>query len=538
MSIYAIGVLFTLVLYVIVGNYAGSKVKDTADYYVMGRKAPTILIVGTLVASYISTNSMMGETGFAYDGYSGLLMILVIINIAGYVIGALYFGRYVRRSEVVTIPEYFGKRFNSRKVQIAAGCTVILGLLAYLLAVTQGSSMLMVELLGIDKTWATILVFVIFASFTIYGGSPGVIITDTLMFFVFMAALLCTAPILINQAGGWSETLSFLANIDGAKAGILSWHGAVGPDGFWPTALVGFIWAITLGVAWLFVVAVSPWQLSRYLMAKNEHVVIRSALIASMAIVFIYLAFPIIGITIAKINPGLDNSERAYLWAAYNILPKWLGIGVLSGILAAGLSSASTFLSVMGFSITNDILPQKMVSIEKNRLKFTRITVLVCGIICMVLVLIQPPSIFWLTYFAGTVFASSWGIIGFLSVWNKKVSSEGAFWGIILGFLGNVVPKLMEVAKIITLPVYLDVFITGILCSAVGIYLGTKLKPEITQPEIDFQNRLFIVPEDNNNPIEVKKTLNCAKLTFAVSILTTIVLLIWYGIPYSRIIGN
>ena len=40
-------------------------------------------------------------------------------------------------------------------------------------------------------------------------------------------------------------------------------------------------YALILGLAWGIVVAVSPWQASRYLMARNEHTVIRSATITA-----------------------------------------------------------------------------------------------------------------------------------------------------------------------------------------------------------------------------------------------------------------
>ena len=54
MNIYATGILISIIVYLAVGNYAGRKVKHLEDYFVAGRKAPTLLIVGTLVASFMS----------------------------------------------------------------------------------------------------------------------------------------------------------------------------------------------------------------------------------------------------------------------------------------------------------------------------------------------------------------------------------------------------------------------------------------------------------------------------------------------------
>lgn len=113
MTIYAIGVFLTFIVYIVVGNWAGRSVKDVDDYYVSGRNAPTVLIVGTLVASYLSTVAFMGETGFSYEGYVIPLLILILVTFLGYFGGAYYFGRFIRRSKAITLPAYFGARFNS-----------------------------------------------------------------------------------------------------------------------------------------------------------------------------------------------------------------------------------------------------------------------------------------------------------------------------------------------------------------------------------------------------------------------------------------
>lgn len=45
------------------------------------------------------------------------------------------------------------------------------------------------------------------------------------------------------------------------------------------------IWAIILDLAWGVVYAVSPWQSSRHLMARNEHVVLRAAIYTCIVVI-------------------------------------------------------------------------------------------------------------------------------------------------------------------------------------------------------------------------------------------------------------
>ena len=71
MDIYTWAILLSVLVYIAVGNYAGRRVKHLDDYFVAGRRAPTLLIIGTLIASMLSTNAFLGETGFVYDGQAG-----------------------------------------------------------------------------------------------------------------------------------------------------------------------------------------------------------------------------------------------------------------------------------------------------------------------------------------------------------------------------------------------------------------------------------------------------------------------------------
>jgi len=185
MDIYSGAILASLIVYIAVGNYAGRRVKKLDDYFVAGRRAPTLLIVGTLVASVLSTNAFLGETGFVYEGQAGPYLLWPPIAAMGYIFGALLFGRYLRRSRALTVADYFGKRFNSHRVQVAAGITIIFGLGGYLLAVTQGTAFLLTHVTDFTFTQSLVISWISYTAFTMYAGSRGVILTDTLMFLLF-----------------------------------------------------------------------------------------------------------------------------------------------------------------------------------------------------------------------------------------------------------------------------------------------------------------------------------------------------------------
>ena len=138
MNGFQLGIVVSLACYFAVGWYAGQRVKHLEDFFVAGRNAPTVLILGTLVASFMSTNAFIGEAGMSYQGHAPLVIIMTCFNCLGYIIGAVFFGRYLRRSKALTVPAYFRARFASRRIQMFAGISIVAGLSAYLLAVTWG----------------------------------------------------------------------------------------------------------------------------------------------------------------------------------------------------------------------------------------------------------------------------------------------------------------------------------------------------------------------------------------------------------------
>ena len=163
-------------------------------------------------------------------------------------------------------------------------------------------------------------------------------------------------------------------------------------------------------------------------------------------------------------DPNIDPPESATIWASLTMMPEILGALMLAGIMAAVLSSASTFLSLVGFSASNDIGIHKSDD-EMKTLRFSRLMMLAIGSIALIAALIFPPQIFWLTTFIATVFASSWGPVGLMSIWSKRITESAAFWGMSSGLVFNVVPKFFEFVGWVELPSYLNPVIIGTVAS-------------------------------------------------------------------------
>ena len=437
MDIFTITIFASLLVYFLVGNYAGRGVKKLDDYYVAGRNAPTILIVGTLVASLFSTSMFMGEAGFTYDGQMGPYLLFPSIGLIGYVYGALLFGTFIRRSRAPTVADYLGQRFQSHRVQQVAGITIILGLGCYLLVVTQGAAILLSDLTDLSYTEALIAAWISYTIFTMYSGSKGVILTDTIMFLLFIAASIWFAVNIVDGFGGISQSIADMTRIE-SKPDIAAWHGTIGAGTEWPTGIHYLVWAITIdhGMGHLFMRWV-PWQASRHLDgAANEHVVLRSAIYACSGRYCHFICSLWHWRPCQYCKRRASNRPKQYLsgqrktWYRKRSVPL-----LLAGIIAAALSSASTFLSLVGFSLSQRSLQPRRgdnFTLGQTRIDHAghwrhRPRLPVFSV---------PPNIFWLMLFIGTVFASSWGPVGtdgVSGVAGKSLRTR-AFWGIVGGF--------------------------------------------------------------------------------------------------------
>jgi sodium/pantothenate symporter len=501
-----------------------------------------VLILGTLVASFMSTNAFIGEAGMSYQGHAPLVIIMTCFNCLGYIIGAVFFGRYLRRSKALTVPAYFRARFASRRIQMFAGFSIVAGLSAYLLAVTWGMALIITEVTGFSEVAAILLVWASYTLFTLYSGSRGVILTDTVMFVLFSGIIVVTCFFIVDAAGGWFTAIESLATYQD-KPGIIAWHGRIGSDVYWQTPWEALIWASILGVAWGIVVAVSPWQTSRYLMARSEHVVIRSACGALIAMLLLYLVTNFAAATVNLINPDITPADSTMIWVAQNLLPTALGAILICGVLAAGLSSASTFLSLVGFSVSHDILGDgteegaAAVGETQVQLRAARIAMLAVGLSVIGLALMLPRNIYWLTHFAGPLFASSWGVVAFMSVWSKRITESGAFWGMVTGFGVNVGMNALSLAGFVEWPVAADPILMGVVISYIAVRIVSKPGGHSIVAST-YRDVLHQMPAQERDPLVIQQTLVWPKVMVAMGVLIAVAMTLFYALPYGQAVAQ
>jgi Na+/proline symporter len=287
------------------------------------------------------------------------------------------------------------------------------------------------------------------------------------------------------------------------------------------------IWAVVMDIAWAFVYAVGPWQASRHLMARDEHVVLRAAILASFCVIVLQMLIYGSGGLMNLAKTDITPSETVLIWAAKSMVPEILGAFLLAGIVAAALSSASTFLSLVGFSISND-MGSKPLALTVNT---TRKIMLITSLIVLVCCYLFPPNIFWFMLFIGTVFASSWGPVGLMSIWSKRITKDAAFWGMVSGFFMNVIPATIDYLGIYDMPEYYPVVIGAVV--SVAVIFVVSACGRVSREEKTYRMRLHQTPPCDIDKAKTIKTLLAPLGLIIYGSAMPLLLLHYYVIPYQ-----
>ena len=166
-------------------------------------------------------------------------------------------------------------------------------------------------------------------------------------------------------------------------------------------------------------------------------------------------------------------------------------------------------------------------------MKFSRQMMLLVGIIALVVCLSIEQHIFWLTYFGATLFASAWGPVALMSIWSNRITASAAFWGILSGFLGNTIPKLLTTLGLIELPAYLDPILLGMVISLVVVLVVSR-NTRVTDRERNYRLALLNIPAEELDANEARKTLRYAYALAVFGVTARMGLLRFYVFPYQQ----
>ncbi len=428
--------------------------KNSDNYFIGGRSLGPWVAAMSAEASDMSGWLLMGLPGVAYwFGLSDAIWTAIGLAAGTYVnwlVVARRLRRYSTVTNSITIPEFFSNRFKEKKKVIlmisAVFILVFFAVYAASCFVTFGK--LFSTLFNLKYQYVMILGAIVVILYTFLGGFLAESVSDFLQGIVMIVAL-CTVLIVGVVAAGGIPAI--LENIK-AIPGFFEFFGIAQPqlvDGaqqldaagkplFGEAGNYGLLTIIST-LSWGLGYFGMPQVLLRFMAINKSSELKKSRRIAIVWCVISLFAAVVIGLIGRSLYPAelltQGASESIFITMSTGLLPPLLAGIIMSGILAATMSSSDSYLLIASSAFAKDIYKGivKKDASDKQIMMITRITLLVVSLFGVIIALDEGSVIFKVVSFAWAGFGATFGPIMLFSLLWKRTTRSGAIAGMLTG---------------------------------------------------------------------------------------------------------
>ncbi len=461
-SIDYIVIILFLVSMLVIGFIAKGQVKDMDDFILGGKRFNKFALTGTILATMMGSGMTMGAVGSVYTSGFGGSMVWIY---GGFAIGLIVLGfmsKSIRETGARSLAEIVNKAFG-KHARLASAIVVVVYAVSLVAINIAGFRTIIIYGFGdsfsLSIPVATTIATLVCITFTAVGGMFAVVWTDTAQLVIMVVGLFVLGPIIgIASAGG----------LDAVAAGVES-QGLSMTDplsnGFSP-ALLGF------SLSYFLACPGDPTMPQRVLSARTDGTAKFSFIISGCCAVLFTLSLLFMGSSIITLIPGIDNSDAALPLFIVKYYPPVLKGIAIAGIIAAVMSSFSSFLILATTHITYDIGQVVKEDLnEKTINKIMPILTVVIGLFGLVIALFISSLLGYLSMVFSIVGSSLVPVLFAALYFREKTSKTAAILSIIVG---AVVPAVLFLTK--GYDVFLgDPVFTGLISSIVVIIVGSLI---------------------------------------------------------------
>lgn len=497
-----------LILYAVIGLSVATQ--DTLGYFAAGRRVPAGYTGLVLAMSALGATFLVSATGaFFFSGFDAL--VLMIGGLTGFVIMAMLLAPFYRKFGAYTVPSYLGRRFESKPLRLVAAMVAVVPMLLILSAELKLGASIASRLTGFGSGPMVLLLVAALAITIAPGGKRSFTWAAVAQSIAVLLALLVVATTVssivtnlpIPQLTHGPLVRGLVRNEVKQGLQLISvWplafdlpregfqvltkpytqpFGAVGPLGFVLGTLM-----IACGIA------SAPWLLPRIAAAPGVYEARKSLGWATLFFGLTMLTLSSVAVFMRDFALDVVTTERV------GPLPKWLydaaALGfvqfdqaatrlsfgtlqfdrdavlfalpvaaqlpvaftylLLAGAIAAALVAAGATTAALAAVLGEDVvqgLTWEPVS-KDNRIWITRGFVAVSAFCGGALTIVAPTDPLRLVLWALSLTGSSMFPILVLSIWWKRLTRQGAFFGVATGFAAAAAAIFAGEAGLIWLP--------------------------------------------------------------------------------------
>lgn len=439
-----IAIVVYLAAMIAMGAVYSKKNKSTGDFYLGGRTLGPLVTAMSAEASDMSSYLLMGLPGLAViygiAEASWTAIGLAVGTYINWLIVAKRIRIYSHKIDATTIPEFFSKRYRDSKniLSLIAALVIIVFFVPYTASGFSACGKLFSSLFGVDYTVAMIASAAIIVLYTTLGGFTAASVTDLVQSIIMTIALIVVVVFGVNQAGGLSAVIE---NAGKLPAYFSLTSTGDGEGGVVPYGGLTIVSTLAWGLGYFGM----PHILLRFMAIEDSNKIKISRRIASVWVVIsmavaIFIGTVGVGMVSAGVIKGGFDSERVIIeiskyLSSFGILPALVAGVILSGILAATMSTADSQLLAASSSASQDIFISffKVKLSEKKAMLIARISVIVITVIAVLIALDENSSIFRVVSFAWAGFGAAFGPLVLFSLFWKRTNRAGAIAGMVAG---------------------------------------------------------------------------------------------------------
>jgi SSS family solute:Na+ symporter len=305
--------------------------RSLEGFLLAGRAQPRYLIVGSMLASTIGGGIVIGTVDKAYAMGFAAFWFVAAGSIAHFLQGALLSKR-VRETQALTLPD-LAEKLGGRAVQRLVGLIVVFTWIGIAGGQFLAASKMISTMTGLDHRAAVAIAAAFLLVYTLIGGQKSVLRTDFMQFGILaVTVLLSVAWLYVVKT---PQPGSVVIELFSPKFGPLD---------------LAYYLIVVAGSYFI-----CPMMFGRILSADSPENARKASFISGAGMLAFAFAITFIGLwaRASGFAPGALDLLNAIV---KNVLPGWLAVVMLLGILAAILSTADTVLLTAAGILEHDVL--------------------------------------------------------------------------------------------------------------------------------------------------------------------------------------
>lgn len=426
-----------------VGIYARKHATNVGDFVLGGRSVGPWLTAFAYGTSYFSAVVFVGYAGqFGWKYGISATWIGIGNALIGSLLAWVILGRRTRvmtnHLKSATMPDFFGRRFDSKSLKIVASAISFIFLVPYTASVYNGLSRLFEMAFNIPYWICVIAMAVLTGLYVILGGYMATAINDFIQGIIMLFGIVAIVGSVISQKGGFLTAIGKLSQIESDVPITIGQQGVFssffGPD---PLNLLGVVILTSLGTWGL------PQMVHKFYTINNEKSIKTGTIISTIfALIIAGGCYFLGGFGRLFDNQAIYNDQGMVIYDAivphmlHSLSDVLIGIVIIL-VLSASMSTLSGLVLTSSSTLTLDFIKGFIYKDmdEKKQLRIMRLFIVFFVFVSVIMAL--RPNVF-----IAQLMGISWGALAgsflapFLYGLYWKGVTKAAIWACFISGVG------------------------------------------------------------------------------------------------------